>query len=110
MFYSFNFNDNKEIHINPSKPKLGLQIEDLEEGNGVKIIDIDTDLPAGKAGLKENDIITEINGKELKSVDDLKAKMKETKEGESIKLTYKRNGNLQTTEIIIPKKLKKANL
>lgn len=110
MEHSFNFNDNKEIHINPSKPKLGLQIEDLEEGNGVKIIDIDTALPAGKAGLKENDIITEINGKELKSVDDLKAKMKETKEGESIKLTYKRNGNLQTTEIKIPKKLKKANL
>lgn len=95
---------------NTGKPKLGIQIEDLEEGNGVKITDVDEDLPAGKAGLKEDDILTEINGKELKSVDDLKASLKDLKEGDKIKFGFKRNGKSQTVDIKLPKKLKTANL
>ena len=67
-------------------------------------------MAAGISGLKEDDIITDLNGKEVKSVDDLRAKLKELKEGESFKLGVKRNGKSQTIDIKYPKKLKTANL
>lgn len=94
----------------PHKPKLGIQIQDIEEANGVKVLDVDDDTPAEKAGLKEEDIITEINGKELKSVDDFKVNLKDLKEGDTFKLKYKRSNKTIQTEIKLPKRLKKASL
>lgn len=100
-----------EYHSNNGgRPRLGIEIQDVEEGVGVKVTDVDNEMAAGKSGLKEDDIITNINGKEVKSVDDLKAKLKELKEGESFKLGIKRNGNDQTIDIKFPKKLKTASL
>lgn len=100
-----------EFHYNNGgRPRLGIEIQDLEEGVGVKVIDVDNDLAAGKSGVKEDDIITHLNGKEVKSVDDLKAKLRELKEGESFKLGIKRKGNDQVIDIKFPKRLKTASL
>ena len=93
-----------------SKPRLGVQIQDLEEGNGVKIIEVDDESVAEKAGLKENDVIVDVDGKEIKNVDDLKTKIKDIKEGDSFKIKYKREGKIQTADVKFPKKLKTANL
>jgi serine protease Do len=92
------------------KPRLGLEIQDLEEGRGVKILDVDSDTPASKAGLQKDDVITDIDGAAIASVDDLRAKLKDVKEGDSFKITYRRNGNTQTADIKFPKKLKTADL
>ncbi len=96
---------------NPRKPKLGLQIQDVETGNGVKVLDIDDDTPAAKSGLKKDDIIIEVNGKEIKNVDDLRDKVKDVKEGDAVQIKYRRGNNTESTiEIKIPKKLKTADL
>ncbi len=92
------------------KGRLGLQIQDLEDGKGVKVLDVDEDTPAAKAGLKKDDVITEIDGKELKSVDDLRTKARDMKEGDSFKVQYKRDGKTQSAEIKFPRKLKTADL
>lgn len=92
------------------KPRLGVEIQDVEEGKGVKILDVDDDTPAAKAGLKKDDVISELNGKAIASVDDLQSALKELKEGDSFKIGYKRNGQSQTAEIKFPKKLKTAEL
>jgi serine protease Do len=92
------------------KPRLGLEIQDVEEGKGVKILDVDSDTPASKAGLQKDDVITEIDGAAIASVDDLREKIREKKEGDSFKITYRRNGNTQTADIKFPKKLKTADL
>jgi serine protease Do len=92
------------------KPRLGVEIQDLAEGKGVKILDVDNDTPAGKAGLQKDDVITEINGQAIATVDELKTKLRDLKEGDSIKVTYQRNGKTQGTEIKFPKKLKTAEL
>jgi serine protease Do len=102
-FNEFNYAFNR-------KPRLGLQIQDMEEGSGVKVTGVDENSPAAKSGLKENDIITEINGGEIKDVDDLRTKIKDLKEGDSYKVKYKRNDKSETVDIKIPKKLKSANL
>lgn len=92
------------------KPRLGLEIQDVEEGKGVKILDVDNDSPAAKAGLKKEDVLTEIDGAAIASVDELREKLRDKKEGDPFKITYRRNGNTQTADIKYPKKLKTADL
>lgn len=109
--YEFN-NEDKDNFMDsyPRRPKIGLEIQDVEEGNGVKVLDVDDDSPAEKAGLKEEDIITEIDGKLLKNVDDFKVRLKELKEGDYLKVKYKRGSKVFQTDIKMPKRLKKASL
>lgn len=92
------------------RPKLGFQVQDLEQGDGVKVLDVKEESPAAKAGLQKDDVITEVDGKELKNVDEMKNKLADLKEGEAIKLKYKRGNKTATTELKLPKKLKTANL
>lgn len=92
------------------KPRIGMQIQDVEEGKGVKVNDVDDDSPASKSGFKEGDVITSINGKSIEGVDDLKTQLKDLKEGDSVKVDYKRGGATQSAEIKIPKRLKTADL
>ncbi len=99
----FNFNYNR-------KPRIGLQIQDVEEGKGVTVKDVDEDSPASKAGIKEGDVITQVNGKEIAGVDELRDQIKDVKEGDAVKFSYKRGNKTQTAELKIPKKLKTANL
>ncbi len=126
MSFNFNLDDNNfkfempERAYGPSlngnmfswnrKPKIGMQIQDVEEGTGVKVNDVDDDSPASKSGFKEGDVITGINGKQVEGVDDLKTQLKDLKEGDSVKVDFKRNGKTQSAEIKIPKKLKTADL
>ena len=93
-----------------SKPKLGLEIQDLEEGKGVKVLDVDEDMPAAKAGLQKDDIITEVDGALIASVDELKTKISHIKDGAHLKLGIQRKGKKQEIDVKIPKKLKTADL
>ncbi len=99
-----------EFMNNMRKPRLGLEIQDVAEGKGVKILDVDGDTPAAKAGLQKDDVISEIDGKAVNSVDELRNKVRELKEGDSIKVTYQRAGKTQKAEIKFPKRLKTADL
>jgi serine protease Do len=87
-----------------------MQIQDLEEGKGVKVKDVDDNTPASKAGIKEGDVITNVNGKEIEGVDDLRKEVGNIKEGDVLKFNYKRDGKNESTEVKIPKKLKTADL
>jgi serine protease Do len=92
------------------KPKLGISVEDIEESEGVKIASVSDDSPAAKAGLKENDIITQINDKKVKDVDGIKPIIKAATEGTVFKFNITRNGKNSIIEVKIPKKLKTADL
>lgn len=99
--FDFNFN---------TKPKLGLEIQDLEEGKGVKVLDATMDAPGAKAGLQKDDIITEVNGAGINSVDGLKERLRNLKEGDHVKITYQRKGKTGTADVHFPKRLKTADL
>ena len=73
------------------------------------IID-DEDSPAAKAGLKEDDVITQVNGKAITSTDDLRQSVKDVKKGDTVKITYKRNNQTQTVDVKFPKELKTIDL
>lgn len=93
-----------------NRPRLGIKAQDTEDGKGVKVIGIDDEPAADKAGLKENDIITEFDGKTVNSTDELSAAAREAREKASVKVKVERNGKAQTLEIKTPRKLKTANL
>ena len=91
-------------------PKLGLSVQDTDDGKGVKVIEVDEESNAAKAGLKENDIITNFNDKEVNSADEVAKLVKENKDKPTISLKIKRAGKTQNVEVKMPRKLKTADL
>lgn len=93
-----------------SKGRLGVRIEDTENESGAKITEVNNESSASKAGLIENDIITEINGKKVKDVNEARKEMTEVRDKASYNIKVKRNGADMNFEIKIPKKINKADL
>lgn len=90
--------------------RLGLRIEDTENNSGVKITNVYDESVAAKAGLKTNDIITEVNGKKIKDVNEIKKELADIKDKTSYTIKALRNGTEMNFEIKIPKKINKAEL
>jgi len=94
----------------PRQQKLGLKIQDTEDGKGVKVLDVDKDSPADKAGLKKDDILTEVGGEKVSNTDEARDQLHENADKSSYNIKATRNGNTMSFDIKIPKKLKTANL
>jgi len=92
------------------RPRLGIQVQETEDSKGVKVLDVDEDEPAGKAGLKEDDIITSINGKAISSLETLKKSVVGIKDGDTLKLEILRDGKPETLTVKFPKELKTTDL
>jgi serine protease Do len=109
---NFNFEPNQDFAENmfPRQRKLGLKIQDTEEGGNVKVIDVDSASAAEKAGLKKDDVITEINGQKISNTDDAREQLMEVAEKSAYTIKAKRSGTEMSFEVKIPKKLKTANL
>lgn len=69
-----------------------LSVLHLKEETGVEITMVDQDAPAGKAGLKEQDVILTLNGEKIASVEQLRRMIRETPSGRIISLGLSRNG------------------
>ncbi|MFT3678524.1 MAG: PDZ domain-containing protein [Chitinophagaceae bacterium] len=91
-------------------PRLGVSIQDAEDGKGVSVLEVDEDGNAAKAGLKEGDVITEIDGKAINGVDEMARAIRDNKDKISVKMKYLRNGKAETVDLKIPRKLKTADL
>lgn len=92
------------------RPRLGIKAQDTEDGKGVKVLEVDEGSAADKAGIKENDVITEFEGQAVNSADALASASREAKDKSALKIKLNRGGSSQTVEVKIPKKLKTANL
>lgn len=91
-------------------PKLGLSIQDTDDGKGVKVIEVDDESNAEKAGVKKDDIITEVDGKAINGTDEMAKIIRESKDKTSIMLKLQRSGKAQNIEVKMPRKLKTADL
>lgn len=92
------------------RPKLGLKIQDTEEGDAVKVLDVEADTPAAKAGLQKDDLITAIGGVAVKNTDEARDQLNSNAQKSTYTIEAKRDGKSRSFEIKIPKKLKTANL
>ncbi len=114
---NFEWNGNGNFNLDeiaaapfPRQQKLGLKIQDTEEGDGVKVLTAEKDSPAEKAGLQKDDIVTEIGGVKINNTDDAREQLMENAEKSAYNIKAKRNGAAMNFDIKIPKKLKTANL
>ncbi|HET8667291.1 MAG TPA: PDZ domain-containing protein [Terriglobales bacterium] len=76
----------------------------LKEGRGVVIGMVDHDSPAGKAGLKEHDVILSLNGQRVDNTDGLRRIIRETTPGKSVPITVSRNGQQLTMNVQLEKR------
>ncbi len=83
-------------------PKLGVSVQDTEDGKGVKVIEVDEDGNAAKAGIKEDDVITEVDGKAVNSADEIAKVMKESKDKDFCESKIARKGKTENVEVKIP--------
>ncbi|HJA72893.1 MAG TPA: trypsin-like peptidase domain-containing protein [Candidatus Limosilactobacillus faecipullorum] len=63
---------------------------------GVVVMKTESDGLAAKAGLKQYDVITAINGQKVNNIGELKTQLYKLKSGDSLKIAYYRNGQLKT--------------
>ena len=92
------------------KSRLGLRIQDTEDESGVKVLGVDEESAAAKAGIKEGDIITEIAGEKVKNTDEAREVIGENDEKSTYSISALRDKKAMKFDIKIPKDLKTTNL
>ena len=71
----------------------------LKEEKGVEVTMVDQDAPAGKAGVKEHDVIQTLNGTTVESVEQLRRLIREEPPGRVVSLGISRNGQPLTVKV-----------
>lgn len=71
----------------------------LKDETGVEITMVDEDAPAGKAGLKEHDVILTLNGAKVESVEQLRRMIREIPPDRVVTLGISRNGQPMTVKV-----------
>ncbi len=74
--------------------------------NGVPISNVRPDSPAAKAGLQGEDTITAVNGKAIKSGDELVSLISATRPGGKLNVTYVRNGQEKQATVVVADRAK----
>jgi serine protease Do len=78
----------------------------LKEEKGVEVTMVDQDAPAGKAGLKEHDVILSMNGTPIESGAQLRRMIHETPPGRVVTLGLSRDGQPMTVKVQLADKHK----
>lgn len=102
--------ENFALSLFDDGPKIGISIEDVAEGTGAKVLEVTEGSPAAKAGITKNDIITAIDGKEIKDVTALQEIAATMEAGNTLSVKLTRDGKSKDVSVKIPKKVKKANI
>ena len=98
------------------RPALGVQLVSVntvdsdtlrsqlnfEGKQGVVVRSVEDGTPAAQAGIEKYDIITKLNGEDVKDVAAVRKYLFEkTKIGDTVKVTYYRNGKENTTSVVV---------
>jgi len=73
----------------------------LKDEHGVEVVGVDQDAPAGKAGIKEHDVILEFNGQRVEGQEQLRRMIRETPPGRTVTLSVSRDGSMQQIKVEI---------
>jgi serine protease Do len=87
-----------------SKDRMGAL--KLKEEKGVEVTMVDQDAPAGKAGIKEHDVILSMNGTPIESGAQLRRMIHETPPGRVVTLGLSRDGQPLTLQVALADKHK----
>ena len=90
--------------------KLGLSIQDTDDSKGVKVLEVEGESNAAKAGIQKDDIILSVDDKEIKSTEDVTRSIRENREKYTFNFKIQRGGKTQNVEVKMPKKLRTTDL
>jgi putative serine protease PepD len=76
---------------------LGVSIDST--ASNALIAGVRPDTPAAKAGLKKGDVVTSLGGKTISNPDELASVINGFKPGDSVSLTYQRDGKSHTVQV-----------
>jgi serine protease Do len=100
----------RNFNFNNDRPRLGLKIQDMEDSSGVKIQNVISGSPADKAGLKEGDIIKEINGEKVTNVDKVMSEIRKPENKSDYKIKVMRDNKEMNFEVPVHRPLKTTNI
>jgi S1-C subfamily serine protease len=81
--------------VDPQKAR-SLKLKDVR---GALITLIDHDAPAGKAGLRANDVVVQLNGQRVEGAAQLRRMLREIPAGRKVTLAVSRDGHLRTLTV-----------
>jgi len=73
----------------------------LSKPGGALVSGLKPDAPAARAGLKNGDVILELNGQPIESANDLRLRISQTAPGSSVKLEVSRGGKTQNMDVTL---------
>jgi serine protease Do len=98
----FFFSGNGPVIAHGAQGYLGVDVRDvpadqlatlkLKDGRGAEIVLVDHDAPAGKAGLREHDVVLQMNGQAIDGEDQIRKLLHEYPPGKTITLVVSRDG------------------
>jgi len=91
-------------------PKMGVTVQETEEGKGVQVLAVSPIGAAAKAGIQVNDRIISIDEKVTNDVDALKDVLQKARDKRSVMVHVQRAGKDMFIEVMFPRELKKADL
>lgn len=106
------FGDDVRVFVGGAKGAyLGVRTQDvtkermgqlkLREETGVEITMVDRDAPAGKAGIKEHDVILTFNGARVEGEEQLRRMVRETPPGRAVNLGISRDGQIIPVQVTL---------
>jgi serine protease Do len=105
----FNQNKNFFFETDDGGGWLGVDIDEVTPDNakdlklsavrGVVVKEVEPDSPAAKAGLKENDVVTQYDGQTVEGTVQFRRLVRETPPGHTVALTVSRDGNTQNFSV-----------
>jgi len=116
--YSFSMPNVEELPdmpevLDPRTPVLGINAEDLTSqlgsyfgapnNAGILVREVRPGTPADKAGLKAGDVITKVEGKEVRNLADLRAQLREKSNQASVNMSVLRKGSEISVTVPIEK-------
>jgi serine protease Do len=88
------------VSIQPVTPDLAKELG-MKNEKGALIADVMDSSPAEKAGLRRGDVITELNGKAVEDVSELRNMVAGISPGKEVTIRYFRDGSFKTVKVTI---------
>lgn len=93
--------------VTPDAPKIGADVEDRADEDGVLVLNVTNNSIAQKAGIKTNDVITNVGTNSIRNIDDLSNALVNVKNKKEVTVTVKRGNKTETITLEMPIQLRK---
>ena len=94
--------ERKKAEARAKKPGwLGVRLQAQEEGGSLEILSVLDGSPAKKAGLKDGDVIVEMEGQAVRGFEGLGRALRNRYAGDTVKIVIERDGMRMTLELVL---------